>query len=50
MNKDEKKLRQIELAKLFYEMGMEEEVVIKISGINPTEYLGIKKDLVDKDK
>lgn len=50
MTKDEKKLKQIELAKLFYEMGMEEEVVIKISGINPTEYLDIKKDLVDKDK
>ena len=47
---DDKKRRQIELAKLFYEMGMEEEVVIKISGINPTEYLNVKKNYVDKEK
>ena len=47
---DEKKRRQIELAKLFYEMGMEEEVVIKISGINPLEYLDVKKNSIDKEK
>ena len=47
---DEKKRRQIELAKLFYEMGMDEEVVVKISGINPTEYLDVKKNYVDKEK
>ena len=39
MDNKEKKLKQIELAKLFYEMGMEKDVVIKISGIDPTEYL-----------
>ena len=27
-----------------------EEVVIKISGINPTEYLNVKKNYVDKEK
>ena len=47
---DDKKRRQIELAKLFYEMGMDEEVVVKISGINPTEYLDVKKNYVDKEK
>ena len=50
MDNKEKKLKQIELAKLFYEMGMEEEVVIKISGINPLEYLDVKKNSVDKGK
>lgn len=50
MNNKEKKLKQIELAKLFYEMGMEEEVVVKISGISPTEFIDVKKDFVDKKK
>jgi hypothetical protein len=50
MDNKEKKLKQIELAKLFYEMGLEKDVVIKISGIDPTEYLTIQKDLVDKNK
>ena len=30
---DEKKQRQIKLAKIFYEMGMDEDLVSKISGI-----------------
>ena len=30
---NERKRRQLELAKMFYEMGMEEELVSKISGI-----------------
>ena len=47
---DEKKRRQIELAKLFYEMGMDEEVVIKISGVEPTEFIDVKKNYVDKEK
>ena len=50
---DEKKWRQIELAKLFYEMGMEEDVILKISGIKKNEYINIQnknKELVDKDK
>ena len=47
---DDKKRRQIELAKLFYEMGMDEEVVIKISGVKPTEFIDVKKNYVDKEK
>ena len=50
MEDNKRKERQLELARLFYEMGMEEEVVIKISGINPTEYLNVKKNYVDKEK
>lgn len=52
MTKEEKKEKQIQLAKLFYEMGMEEEVVLKISGIEKSEYLDIKNKnnkLVDKE-
>ena len=49
MNKDERKEKQIELAKLFYEMGMEEDVILKISGIEKKEYLDIKNKSVDKD-
>lgn len=57
MDKKEKKEKQMQLAKLFYEMGMEEDVILKISGIDKTEYLDMKnlknvKDnkLVDKTK
>ena len=40
----EMKEKQLELAKLFYEMGMEEEVVLKISGIEKYELLNIKNN------
>ncbi len=51
MDKKEKKEKQLELAKLFYEMGMEEDVILKISGIEKKDYLTIEKkkaNLVDK--
>ena len=44
MTEKEKKEKQLELAKLFYEMGMEEEVVLKISGIEKNELLKIKNN------
>ena len=44
MDEKEKKEKQILLAKLFYEMGMEEDVVLKISGIEKSEYLDITKN------
>ena len=44
MDEKEKKEKQIQLAKLFYEMGMEEDVVLKISGIEKSEFLNIKKN------
>ena len=34
---EERKRRQIELAKMFYEMGMEEDLVCKIAGIKKDE-------------
>ena len=43
---DEKKQRQIKLAKIFYEMGMDEDLVSKISGIEKDElkhYLNVDK-------
>ena len=36
---EERKRRQIELAKMFYEMGMEEDLVCKIAGIEKEELL-----------
>ena len=53
MEAQEKREKQLQLAKLFYEMGMEEEVILKISGIEKKEYLNIKNKedkLVDKTK
>ena len=53
MEIDERKENQLQLAKLFYEMGMEEEVILKISGIDKNEYINIKENnnkLVDKAK
>jgi len=53
MEIDERKEKQLQLAKLFYEMGMEEEVILKISGIDKNEYINIKENnnkLVDKAK
>ena len=47
---EERKRRQIELAKMIYEMGMEEDVVLKISGIEKKDYLNIENNIVDKDK
>jgi len=44
MDEKEKKEKQLLLAKLFYEMGMEEEVVLKISGIEKSDYLNIKNN------
>ena len=50
MEQKEKKEKQLQLAKLFYEMGMEQEVILKISGIDMNEYLLIKEEKkVDKD-
>ena len=49
---EERKKRQQRLAKLFYEMGMEEDVILKISGIKKDEYLNIQNKnevIVDKD-
>ncbi len=48
MTDKEKKEKQLQLAKLFYEMGMEEEVVLKISGIEKKDYLNIENNVVDK--
>lgn len=45
MTEKEKKEKQLELAKLFYEMGMEEEVVLKISRIEKYELLNIKNNV-----
>lgn len=50
MDKQERKEKQLELAKLFYEMGMEEDVILKISGIEKDEYLNIKNKSVDKEQ
>ena len=50
MEQNEKKEKQLQLAKLFYEMGMEQEVILKISGINMTEYLSIKDQNKNIDK
>lgn len=52
MEQKEKKEKQLQLAKLFYEMGMEQEVILKISGIDMNEYLSIKEEnkKVDKSK
>ena len=47
---NKRKERQLQLAKLFYEMGMEEDVVLKISGIEKKDYLNIENNIVDKDK
>lgn len=47
----ERKRRQLELAKIFYEMGMEEDLVSKISGIEIKElkeYFSV--DNKDSDK
>ena len=44
MDEKEKKEKQLQLAKLFYEMGMEEEVVLNISGIEKSDYLNIKNN------
>ena len=52
MKDNRRKERQLELAKLFYEMGMEEDVILKISGIKKDEYLNIQNKnevIVDKD-
>ena len=52
MDTKEKKEKQIQLAKLFYEMGMEEDVILKISGIQKSEYLELKNkdnNFVDKE-
>ena len=52
MDSKEKKEKQIQLAKLFYEMGMEEDVILKISGIQKSEYLDLKNNennFVDKE-
>ena len=48
MDNKERKDKQMQLAKLFYEMGMEEEVVLKISGIEKKDYLNIENNVVDK--
>lgn len=51
MNKEEKKEKQLQLAKLFYEMGMEEDVILKISGLAKEDYLDLKnekKNSIDK--
>ena len=50
MTDKEKKEKQLQLAKLFYEMGMEEEVVLKISGIEKKDYLNIENNVVDKKR
>ena len=44
---EDRKRRQIELAKMFYEMGMEEDLVCKIAGIEKDELN--KHIFVDKD-
>jgi len=48
---NERKRRQLELAKIFYEMGMEEDLVCKISGIESNElkeYFSIDSKQSDK--
>ena len=50
MDQKERKEKQLELAKLFYEMGMEEDVILKISGIEKDEYLNIQNKPVDKEQ
>ncbi len=46
-----RKRRQIELAKIFYEMGMEEDLVSKISGLEKEElkmYLSVDNKNIDE--
>ena len=50
METKERKEKQLQLAKLFYEMGMEQDVILKISGIDMSEYLEIKEKNKDVDK
>ena len=48
---NDKKRRQLELAKIFYEMGMEEDLVCKVSGVEKEELkelFNIDKTIVDK--
>ena len=51
MDNKERKDKQMQLAKLFYEMGMEEDVILKISGLAKEDYLNLKnekKNSIDK--
>ena len=47
----DRKRRQLELAKIFYEMGMEEDLVCKVSGLEKEElkkYISIDNNSPDK--
>lgn len=41
----ERKRRQQRLAKLFYEMGMDDDVITALSGLNIEEVNKVKKDI-----
>ena len=47
MNNEERKLRQIKLANLFFEMGMDLDLIEKVSGVDKSELL---KDRINKTK